>query len=232
VTAAWRGQVQPADMPEDPPDDCACRGEHPLFARVWARVAGTVAPDWRRAELLAGARGRVLEIGCGEGRNFRHYPAQVDEVVAIEPEPYLRGLAELAAADAPVAIRVLAAGAAQLPVEDGGCDVAICSLVLCSVDDQRAALGEIHRVLRPGGELRFYEHVVSHRRSSAAVQRRLDTSGVWPRLAGGCHLSRDTVAAIAAAGFDVARVSRFAGGPGPFGLPFVLGLARRLPDVA
>ncbi len=99
--------------------DC-CRGHtgHPLFARVWARAAGIVAPDWWRAELLAGASGRVVEIGCGDGRNFRHYPAAVCEVVAIEPEPYLRRLADRAAANVAVAVRVLTASAEHLPVQD------------------------------------------------------------------------------------------------------------------
>jgi ubiquinone/menaquinone biosynthesis C-methylase UbiE len=212
-----------------PTGDCCGGTEHPLFARVWARVAGAVAPDWRRAELLAGTAGHVLEVGCGEGRNFRHYPPEVREVVAIEPEPYLRRLAERAAAGAPVAVRVEPGTAERLPVEDGGCDVVVCSLVLCSVGDQAAALAEIGRVLRPGGELRFYEHVVAHRRSVARVQRGLDRSGAWPRVSGGCHLARDTVAAIVGSGLVVERCDRFAMGRGPLGVPVVSGIARRAP---
>ncbi|HEX4344028.1 MAG TPA: class I SAM-dependent methyltransferase [Solirubrobacteraceae bacterium] len=207
---------------------CA-RTEHPVFARLWVRIAGFVAPDWRRAQLLAGTSGRVLEIGCGDGRSFRHYPAAVREVVAIEPEPYLRGLADAAAGAAAVPVRVLAADAERLPMQDGSCDAVICSLVLCSVADQPTVLAEIRRVLRSGGELRFYEHVVAHRRSTARVQRRLDSSGVWPRVSGGCHLARDTLAAIAASGLVVEQCSRFPSGPGPGGVPIVRGIARRPP---
>ena len=227
----WRTVVgmRASDHECAPGERCA-GAEHPLFARVWALVAGTVAPDWRRAELLAGTAGRVLEVGCGEGRNFRHYPPAVREVVAIEPEPYLRRLAERAAGDAAVAVRVLPGSAERLPVDDGGCDVVVCSLVLCSVADQAAALAEVRRVLRPGGELRFFEHVVAHRRSAARVQRRLDSSGVWPRVAGGCHLARDTVAAIAGAGLAIERCDRFAMGRGPLAVAVVHGSARRAPD--
>lgn len=198
-----------------------------MFARVWARTAGVVVPDWRRAQLLEHAGGRVLEIGCGDGRNFRHYPPGVREVVAIEPEPYLRGLAEHAASAAAVPVRVLAAAAEDLPIGDGGCDVVIAFLVLCSVADQPVALAEIRRALAPGGELRFYEHVVARRGLAAGAQRGLDESGLWPRLAGGCHLARDTVAAIRASGLIVERLRRFPSGPGPLGVPIAQGVARR-----
>jgi SAM-dependent methyltransferase len=199
-------------------DRCA-GAEHPLFARVWALVGGTVAPDHRRAELLAKTAGRVLEVGCGEGRNFRHYPPEVREVVAIEPEPYLRRLAERAAGNAPVAVRVVPGTAERLPVEDGGCDAVVCSLVLCSVADQAAALAEVRRVLRPGGELRFFEHVVAHGRAAARVQLGLDRSGLWPRVGGGCHLANS--------GLVVERCERFAMGGWPLAVPVVLGVARR-----
>ncbi len=219
----------PSRLHATPTGDCCAGAAHPLFARVWSLVAGAVAPDWRRAELLAGTAGRVVEVGCGEGRNFRHYPPDVREVIAIEPEPYLRRLAERAASTAPVAVRVHPGTAERLPVQDGGCDVVVCSLVLCSVEDQATALAEISRVLRPGGELRFYEHVVAHGRSAARAQRGLDRSGVWPLVAGGCHLARDTVAAIAGSGLVVERCDRFAMGRGPLAVPVVSGVARRAP---
>jgi hypothetical protein len=102
--------------------------------------------------------------------------------------------------------------------------------VLCSVTDQRTALAELHRVLVPGGELRFFEHVVAEQRLGRAVQAGLDGSGVWPQLGAGCHLTRDTVAAISGAGFDVERIRRFTSGPGGLGIPFVLGAARQQPS--
>jgi ubiquinone/menaquinone biosynthesis C-methylase UbiE len=97
----------------------------------------------------------VLELGAGDGRNFTHYPPEVTEVVAIEPEPYLRERAMAAAQRAHVMVTVLDGTAESLPVQDGACDHLVSCLVLCSVEDQTAALAELHRVIAPGGELRF-----------------------------------------------------------------------------
>ena len=107
----------------------------------------------------AGLTGRVVEVGAGNGLNFGHYPATVTEVVAVEPEPYLRERAEEAARAAPVDVTVVVGLADALPAEDGAFDAAVASLVLCSVPDQAGALAELRRVVRPDGELRFYEHV-------------------------------------------------------------------------
>jgi ubiquinone/menaquinone biosynthesis C-methylase UbiE len=159
-----------------------------------------------------------VEVGAGDGRNFALYPAAVGEIVAVEPEPRLRALAEEAADGR---TRVLDGTAEALPLADGEADAVVMSLVLCTVPDQGAALAEARRILRPGGELRFYEHVVGHG-ARRAVQRALDAT-IYPPLAGGCHLSRDTVAAIGAAGFKVASIDRFTFN----GLPHVLGTATR-----
>jgi len=202
------------------------RAQHPLFARYWSRISGRVVAGRERAELLAGLRGRVLEVGAGDGRNFAYYPREVSEVLAVEPEPYLRGLAREAASRAAVPITVIDGTAELLPREAGSCDSVVSSLVLCSVEDQRAALAELRRVLAPGGELRFFEHVVAEQSFGKALQTGLDGSGIWPGLAAGCHLTRDTVGAIAAAGFTVERIRRFTSGPGTLGIPFVLGVAR------
>ncbi len=198
-----------------------------MFARVWSRISGKVASERQRAELLAGLRGRVLEVGAGDGRNFAHYPAEVTEVVAIEPEPYLRRLASAAAGAARVPVAVLDGTAELLAHEDGAFDAAVSSLVLCTVGDQALALAELHRVLAPAGELRFFEHVIAEQGLGRALQRGLDDSGVWPHFGAGCHLARDTVGAIAGAGFTVERIRRFTSGPGALGVPFVLGAARR-----
>lgn len=204
--------------------DCA---QHPVFARVWARMSGTVGSDRRRGQLLAGLYGRVVEVGAGDGRNFAHYPPEVSEVLAVEPEPYLRRIAADAARATPVRITVIDGVAETLPLEDGACDSAISSLVLCSVADQQVALAELRRVISPGGQLRFFEHVAAERAVGRAVQSGLDRTGIWPKLGAGCHLHRDTVSAIAAAGFTVERYKRFTSGPGGLGVPFVLGIARR-----
>ena len=202
---------------------------NPLFARLYARMSERESAKQvgHRRDTLAGLRGRVVELGAGNGRNFGFYPAEVDEVVAIEPEPYLRALAQPAAARAPVTVNVVDAVAGALPLEDASCDAAVACLVLCTVPDQPAALAELRRVLRPGGELRFYEHVHAERGALRAVQSLADKSTLWPRLAGGCHAARDTLAAIEAAGFRVEAVRRFGFSPGPPlpAVPHILGRA-------
>ena len=138
-----------------------------------------------RRELLSGLSGRVLEVGAGAGTNFEHYPPGVSEVIAVEPERFLRERARVAASRAAVAITVLDGVAEQLPVEDGCCDAAVASLMLCSVPDQAVALAELRRVLRPRGELRFYEHVLSHDPRIARTQHFVDRT-FWPTAFGGC----------------------------------------------
>jgi ubiquinone/menaquinone biosynthesis C-methylase UbiE len=204
---------------------------HPIFARFYARVSGPMEQhgmaDHRR-RLLSGLQGRVLEVGAGNGLNFAHYPDTVAEVIAVEPEAHLRELATAAASRAPVPVRVVDGTAERLPAGDGEVDAGVASLVLCSVADQPRALAELRRVIRPGGELRFLEHVRADTPALARVQRMLDP--VWPLFVGGCHTSRDTLAAIAAAGFEPDRVDRFRFPegriPSPTG-PHVLGVARR-----
>lgn len=169
----------------------------------------------------------MIEVGAGTGTNFAHYPPQVSEVLAVEPEPYLRARAQRAAARALVRVAVMAGRAEALPAADGQLDAAVCCLVLCSVADQRAALGEIARVLRPGGELRFLEHVRAQGRVRAGVQAALDGSGIWPTLGGGCHCARATLSAIRDAGFAIARSERTSLGAAlaPTN-PVVIGVAR------
>jgi ubiquinone/menaquinone biosynthesis C-methylase UbiE len=190
-------------------------------------MSSRVGSERQRREMLAGLQGRVLEVGAGDGRNFGLYPSEVSEVLAVEPEPYLRRLAARAAERAPVPVSVGEGTAEALPHEDGTFDAVVTSLVLCSVPDQASALSELGRVVTRGGELRFFEHVVAHGPVGRALQSRLDHWGIWPRLGGGCHLSRDTIAAIAAAGFDVESLQRFPPGLASLGIPFVLGSARR-----
>ena len=204
--------------------------EHSRFARVYPAVAARAdarGAAGHRRRLVEGLAGRVVEVGAGNGRNFAHYPPGVTEVVAIEPEPTLRALAE--GADAAVPVRVLDGVAEDLPFADGELDAAVVSLVLCSVPDQGQALAEIRRVLRPGGELRFYEHVIPQRHLKRALFRAADATGLWPKLAAGCHLARETDAAIAAAGFTIERCERIAFRAAAFEprLSYVLGCARR-----
>ncbi|MEU3850970.1 class I SAM-dependent methyltransferase [Streptomyces sp. NPDC029554] len=184
---------------------------HPLFARWYARVS--VSAETRmgmgrvRERLLGGLSGRVIEIGAGNGLNFAHYPGTVSEVVAIEPERRLRQLAVEAALRAEVPVDVVPGAAEALPVKSEGFDAAVVSLVLCSVRDVPRALAELKRVLRPGGEVRFFEHGRGGGRAMGATQHALDRT-VWPLLSGGCHLSREPVRALREAGFELGPYRR------------------------
>ncbi len=193
---------------------------HPVFARLWSLMSRhePAAIRRHRDELLAGLSGRVIEVGAGAGSNFAHYPSTVEEVVAVEPEPYLRERARAAACSTAVRIEVLDGVADRLPAQDSSFDAAVACLVLCTVPDQARALAELRRVLRPGGELRFYEHVLSDRPAVALSQRAVDRV-FWPRAFGGCHTARDTPAAIAAAGFDVEDQRRMWVNPVPIAFP-------------
>jgi ubiquinone/menaquinone biosynthesis C-methylase UbiE len=199
---------------------------HPVFARVYARVGHLMDAEIgdHRRRLLAGLAGRVLEVGAGNGLNFPHYPVTVTEVLAVEPEPYLRHLALAAARQAP--IRVVDGTAEALPTADRAVDAVVASLVLCVVADPDQALAEARRVLRLGGRLRFYEHVRASDPRLARWQDRLERPWGW--LVGGCHPNRDTVAAIIAAGLQVVRLDRFdLQAMPPPARPHVLGVAER-----
>ncbi|EKX60665.1 class I SAM-dependent methyltransferase [Streptomyces ipomoeae] len=178
---------------------------HPLFARFYARLSVSAEPRIGplRDELLAGISGRVIEIGAGNGLNFAHYPRTVSEVVAIEPERSLRQLALESALRADVPVDVAPGAAEALPVKSEAFDAAVVSLVLCSVRDVRRSLSEVRRVLRPGGELRFFEHGRGGGSVMRTAQRALDGT-VWPLLFGGCHVARDPLGEVRAAGFEIA----------------------------
>jgi len=155
------------------------RRNHPLFARAFHRLTGLMERDLavHRRALLAGLSGRVIEVGAGNGMNFRHYPDTVREVVAVEPDPYLRSKAEAAAQAASVTVIV----------RDGVAE-------------------------------------------DLAMQMLLDRSRIWPAIAGGCHCSRETVAAITAAGYEIEQVRSFDVGPAwSHTNPHVLGTARVTP---
>lgn len=187
------------------------RISHPVFARYYARISPAMDKGGmaaHRRQLLHGLTGPVIEIGAGNGLNFSHYPAGVTRVLAIEPDPHLREIARRNAAQAPVAVEVREGIAEELPADDAAFHAAVAALVLCSVADQQAALREIHRTLRPGGQLRFLEHVRAGTPALRGVQRLLDAT-IWPALAGGCHTGRDTAAAIEQAGFAIDQLDPF-----------------------
>lgn len=204
----------------------------PRFARMYERVSPGMEAEGMaelRDELLARLSGDVVEVGAGNGMNFSHYPPAVTSVVAVEPEPHLRRLAEQAARRAPVPVRVVRGRAEDLPMDEARADAGVVSLMLCALDDQQQALRELYRVIKPGGQLRFLEHVAADARWLHLVQRLADAT-VWPMLTGGCRTARDPVTALSLVGFDVrmARRLRFPESRVPVpAAPHVLGVAER-----
>lgn len=186
--------------------------DHPFFARLWTVMSAHETPLLRRlrVENLAGLSGRVLEVGAGTGTNFALYPDSVTEVVALEPETRLVPKARAAAAGAGVPVTVIASTIEALgdvepfdaePFDAEPFDAVVCSLVLCSVDHPESVLRQLNSVLKPGGELRYFEHVASLG-WRGAIQRLADFT-FWPRMSGNCHTHRHTEKAITAAGFSV-----------------------------
>jgi SAM-dependent methyltransferase len=203
--------------------------DHPFFARIWPAIAAHETAQMRefRRENLAGLSGRVLEVGAGTGTNFELYPDSVAQVVAIEPEQRLAGLAREAAAAAAVPIEVTNRTVESFSAGQAF-DAVVCSLVLCSVTDPYSVLRQLFSLLRPGGDLRFLEHVASGGIRGRFQQ--LADATIWPRLSGNCHTHRYTERAIRAAGFDVYKARTEQAFPAWVPLPaseFVLGLARR-----
>lgn len=149
----------------------------------------------RRREVLATARGRTIDIGAGTGANLGLFPAEA-EVVMAEPDPHMAKRLRRKLAGSGAGVELVEAGAEDLPFEDSSFDTAIFTLVLCTVPNPSAALAEAARVLKPGGQLLFVEHVRSEDPGVARWQDRLETP--WRVFADGCHCNRDTVASIEA----------------------------------
>jgi ubiquinone/menaquinone biosynthesis C-methylase UbiE len=159
-----------------------------------------------RHELLAQARGRVLELGAGTGLNLEHYPERIEGLTLVEPDPHMtKQLREkLARSGRTAEISVIEAPGEDLPFAEASFDTVAVTLVLCTVPDPETTLAEIKRVLKPDGQLLFLEHVRSNHPGLAKWQDRLESP--WRFLADGCHCNRDTVSAIDAAGFDLGEV--------------------------
>jgi len=197
---------------------------HPIFARAWdhvVRLGGRTERD-NRSELVRGLVGMVLEIGAGTGLNLALYERGA-RVVAVEPEPNMVRTAAGRARRAAASATVLRGVAENLPFREETFDAVVACYVLCSVDDPPRALAELRRVLRPGGEVRVYEHVRSRRPWAARMQDLV--TPVWHRCGCNCHPNRDTVAALRDAGFEVEVRPASYGPPTPV-RPHVLGVAR------
>src|SRR6478752_5994433 len=179
-----------------------------LFAATYDRMSrNTEEAGLRemRHGLLASADGNVLEIGGGTGANLGHYDGKIESLVVTEPEPaMLRRLQKKARAQAPLA-KILRAPAEDLPFEDESFDTVVSTLVLCGVDDQPRSLGELRRVLPPGGQLLFLEHVRSDDPSLARLQDRMN----WlNRIVVQCDCNRSTLSTIETEGFTVSKLQR------------------------
>lgn len=148
----------------------------------------------RRRELLAEARGAVLEIGAGTGLNLRHYPAGLEELVLVEPGEPMADRIDPARAPDGVPARLVRAPAEQLPFAEDSFDTVVSTLVLCTVADPARAISEVARVLRPGGRLLFCEHVEAEPGWRRAMQRR--SARPWAAFADGCRCDRPTLATI------------------------------------
>jgi len=196
--------------------------ERPVFARFYELLSRAedraIAPY--RDEVVADAPGRVLEIGAGNGMNLGRYRT-ASLVVGLEPEPRLLAKARPRADGAAVRVRLVRGAAEALPFADASFDTVVASLVLCTVRDPARAVSELRRVLAPGGEVRFFEHV---RALDPGLARRQDLlNRPYGRFAGGCNMNRDTLLTLRRAGFAV-RFRRLAFGPKM--APHVLGIAR------
>ncbi|MGV0738933.1 class I SAM-dependent methyltransferase [Mycobacterium syngnathidarum] len=215
------------DKTSDIPD--FARVDNPFFARVWKTLSSSEPKALRRlrSENLAGLSGRVLEIGAGTGTNFAFYPSTVTEVVAIEPERHLAEVARAAAAKAAVPVTVTSDTAEKFNSAEPF-DAVVCSLVLCSIEQPDTVLRQLFSLLRPGGELRYLEHVAGSG-WRGGMQRVADAT-VWPRLFGNCHTHRHTEQTIAGSGFQVAVAHREFAMPAWVPLPvteFAIGRAVR-----
>jgi ubiquinone/menaquinone biosynthesis C-methylase UbiE len=179
-----------------------------------------------RAEILAPLCGAVLEVGAGTGANLPHYPAAVTRLVMAEPDPHMHTrLKKRAAGDARV--EVADASLERLPWPEATFDAVVATLVLCSVPDPVTALGEIRRVLRPGGAFVFLEHVAADDRPDRLKwQRRIEP--VWRRCLGNCHLTRRTDEVIASVGFRIESLQRASiRKAAPWARPSIRGSARK-----
>ena len=203
--------------------------DHRIYAAVYDRMtapAEAAGLAERRRALLAGARGRVLEVGGGTGHNLPHYTAAT-EVVVLEPDGAMRRHLAPRLDSCPVPARVVAAGIDDPGLEargvpDGGFDTVVCTLVLCTVPDADAAAERIARLLAPGGRLLFLEHVRGP--GARGVVQRLVTP-LWRVMVPGCHLDRDPVPAMRRAGLLPADYERVHLPLGPLASPGVVGTA-------
>lgn len=210
-----------SQQPETPTAAQSGHTSHRFFARYYERMSrGSGERNFMnplRKEVIDQTRGLVLEIGAGNGLNFAFYdPGRVERVEAIEPDSAMLGYARERATKARVPINLTQAPVENLPFADESFDSAVVTLVFCSVGDPSRGLGEVRRVLKPGGTLLMLEHVRAHGAIAATLQNII--TPVNKLIAGNCHWNRNTEKTVSEAGFRVEQ-RRDIGG---FVLPFVI----------
>jgi ubiquinone/menaquinone biosynthesis C-methylase UbiE len=196
-----------------------------FYDRVMSGVEEACLREWR-AELLAQVGGHVLEIGAGTGATIDFYPPEVQRLVLSEPDPHMRErLARRVEQRGRDDIDVVAGSAERIEAGDESFDFAVATLVCCSVGDLHASLHEIRRVLKPGGGLVFLEHVAA---APGSARRRWQNwlTPAWRRLAGNCHLNRETERAIVECGYQIRQIARESMRKAPpFARPTIRGIA-------
>ena len=179
--------------------------EERVLPHVVEKSCGTAELDPHREAACQGLSGRVLEVGFGSGLNCAHYPAAVEEVAAVEPNDRAWRMAQQRIATSGARVTRSGLDGQRLEEPDASVDHVLTTFTLCTIADVRAALAELHRVLRPGGRVHFLEHGSAPSPRVRTWQRRLEP--VQRRVAGGCHLTRDPVELLGAAGFEVEDVT-------------------------
>lgn len=186
-----------------------------VLPRLIDAALGPKATGPRRARVCAGLHGRVVEVGFGSGWNVPYYPAEVESVAAVEPADVAWTLATERVAASPARIERVGLDGARLPLDDASCDTALSTWTMCTIPDIESALGELRRVLKPGGTLHFIEHGLAPDEDVKVqrLQRRLDP--LQQRLFGGCHVTRRIADLITRAGFEMCELDVFYEPKGP-----------------
>jgi SAM-dependent methyltransferase len=186
-----------------------------IVPRFIDKALGTPAMQEGRNAVAAGLSGTVLEIGFGSGLNVASYPPEIELVYAVEPALIARKIAVPRIAASPIPIQYAGLHGETVALDDNSCDGALCTFTLCTIPGVEQALAELRRVLKPGGRFHFLEHGLAPDAKTQAWQRRLDP--LEKRLADGCHLTRDPVELVKAAGFELEFVhSEYTKGPKPW----------------
>jgi ubiquinone/menaquinone biosynthesis C-methylase UbiE len=178
-----------------------------VLPRIINTVCGTKTVEPLRHRVCAGLSGDVVEVGFGSGLNVPFYPAAVTRVAAVEPSDVGWKLAAKRLAATAVPVQRSGLDGQSLPFADDSFDAALSAWTLCTIPDVAAALGEIRRVIKPGGKLHFLEHGLARDERVRRWQRRLDP--LQQRVAGGCHFTRPIVELLMTAGFTIDEVDVF-----------------------